>query len=243
MTDSGFMFREFLKNEGLQVLVEMHGKMYPSLIREFYSNLQCKNGVYQTMVKNIFIILDEDFLVDVGGLGRFDHPYRYFEEKLLSAFEPVRAYTNMLRDSQRHHATSKPIVTALAMVSDALAQARDSRSSENLTISTGFLSLKRPIPRLDETPKIFQFQNTDPLAWARSSRSSENLAYIHFHMDIYKYEGMWTYFEDADFYPESTKLPPPTNKSDEESIAPPVQNHALDEANNDEVEEDDEEAE
>ncbi|KAF1856043.1 hypothetical protein Lal_00018608 [Lupinus albus] len=62
------------QSQGLQVLVEMHGKMYPSLIREFYSNFKCKNGVYQTMAKNIFIILDEDFLVDVGGLGRFDHP-------------------------------------------------------------------------------------------------------------------------------------------------------------------------
>ncbi|KAF1884375.1 hypothetical protein Lal_00033551 [Lupinus albus] len=60
--------------------------------------------------------------------------------------------------------------------SDALAQARDSRSSENLIVSTGLLSLKRPIPRLGETPRIFQFQNTDPLAWARSSRSSKNLA-------------------------------------------------------------------
>ncbi|KAF1888255.1 hypothetical protein Lal_00037362 [Lupinus albus] len=62
------------QSQGLQVLVEMHGKMYPSLIREFYSNFKCKNGVYQTMAKNIFIILDEDFLVDIGGLGRFDHP-------------------------------------------------------------------------------------------------------------------------------------------------------------------------
>ncbi|KAF1868048.1 hypothetical protein Lal_00033989 [Lupinus albus] len=99
MIDSEFMFLEFLKNQGLQVLVEMHGKIYPSLIREFYSNFHCKNGVYQTMVKNIFIIMDEDLLVDVGGLGRFNHPYGYFEEKLLSAFEPVRAYRNMLRDS------------------------------------------------------------------------------------------------------------------------------------------------
>ncbi|KAF1872222.1 hypothetical protein Lal_00038007 [Lupinus albus] len=111
MTESGFMFPEFLKNQGLQ----------------------CKNGVYQTMVKNIFIVQDEDLLVDVGGLGRFDHPYGYFEEKLLSAFEPVRAYRNMLRDSQRHQATSKPIVTALAVeyrlfISPRiLARARDSR--------------------------------------------------------------------------------------------------------------------
>ncbi|KAF1888292.1 hypothetical protein Lal_00043164 [Lupinus albus] len=46
--------------------------------------------------------------------------------------------------------------------------------------------------------------------------------YIHFHMDIYKYDGMWTYFEDVDFYPETTDLPPPANSSDEESVAPPI---------------------
>ncbi|KAF1874118.1 hypothetical protein Lal_00041562 [Lupinus albus] len=67
--------------------------------------------------------------------------------------------------------------------------------------------------------------------------------YIHFHMDIYKYDGIWTYFEDVDFYLESTELPQPVNSSDEESVAPPVQYHALDEANNEEAEEDNEEEE
>ncbi|KAF1889049.1 hypothetical protein Lal_00043368 [Lupinus albus] len=146
------------------------------------------------MVNNIFIILDDDLLVNVGGLVRFDHPYGYFEEKTLSDFEPVRAYRNMLRESQI-------IEHALVDVSD-----------------IGYLII-------------------DP---------QENLIlgqYIHFHMDIYKYHGMWTYFEDADFYPESTELPPPVNNSDEELVAPSVQFHALDEVNNDEAEEDDEEEE
>ncbi|KAF1879935.1 hypothetical protein Lal_00022842 [Lupinus albus] len=277
MTDSGFMFPEFLKNQGLQVLVEMHGKMCPSLIREFYSNLQCKNGVYQTMVKNIFIILDEDLLVDVGGLGRFDHPYGYFEEKLLCDFEPVRAYRNMLRDSQRHQATSKPIVNALAVEYRLLYTSlvyclapRDLHHDdptevdlylmfalkENVRIywphlillnilgfSTSSSALGYPIliSRIIEHALVdvsdTGYLITDP---------QENLIlgqYIHFHMDIYKYEGLWTYFEDVDFYPESPELPPPANNSDEESIAPLVQYHALDEANNDEAEEDDEEVE
>ncbi|KAF1888259.1 hypothetical protein Lal_00037367 [Lupinus albus] len=41
-------------------------------------------------------------------------------------------------------------------------------------------------------------------------------------MDIYKYDGMWTYFEDVDFYPETTDLPPPENRSDEELVGPPI---------------------
>ncbi|KAF1869485.1 hypothetical protein Lal_00041638 [Lupinus albus] len=159
------------------------------------------------MVKNIFIILDEDLLVDVGGLGRFDHSYGYFEEKLLSAFEPVRAYRNMLRDSQRHQATSKPIVTALAVEYRLL-----------YTLLVYCLA-----PR--------DLHHDDPM---------EVDLYLMFAL---KENGMWTYFEDADFYPQSSKLPPPANSLDEESVSPPVQYHALDEANNDEAEEDDEEAE
>ncbi|KAF1858794.1 hypothetical protein Lal_00013717 [Lupinus albus] len=272
MTDSGFMFPDFLKNQGLQVLVEMHGKMYPSLIREFYSNLQCKNGVYQTMVKNIFIILDEDLLVDVGGLGRFDHPYGYFEEKLLSAFEPVRAYKNMLRDSQRHLATSKPTVSTLAMEYRLLytllvycLAPRDLHHDDPMEVDLYLVFALKENPHLILLNKLGSSTSSGALGYPilisriiehalvdvsdtgyLITDPQENLIlgqYIHFHMDIYKYEGMWTYFEDSDFYPESLELIPPANNSDEESVAPPVQYHALDEVNNDEAEEDDQEAE
>ncbi|KAF1885896.1 hypothetical protein Lal_00015486 [Lupinus albus] len=136
----------------------------------------CKNGVYQTMVKNIFIILDEDFLVDVGGLGRFDHPYGYFEEKLLSDFEPLRTYKTMLRDSQQNQATNKPTVSALAV------------------------EYKLMYTLLDYCLAPRDLRHDDPT----------------------ECDGIWTYFEDVDFYPESTDLPPPENNSDEESVAPPV---------------------
>ncbi|KAF1894651.1 hypothetical protein Lal_00027028 [Lupinus albus] len=237
MTDSGFMFPEFLKNQGLQVLVEMHGKMYPSLIREFYSNFQCKNGVYQTMVKNIFIIMDEDLLVVVGSLRRFDHPYGYFEEKLLSAFEPVRAYKNMLRDSHRHQATIVEYIYLMFALKENVRIDWPHLILLNMlsfSTSSGALGYPILISRIIEHALVdvsdTGYMITDP---------QDNLImgqYIHFHMDIYKYEGMWTYFEGADFYPESPELPPPTNSSDEESVAPHVQYHALDEANNDEAE-------
>ncbi|KAF1891587.1 hypothetical protein Lal_00042581 [Lupinus albus] len=85
------------------------------MTREFYNNIQCKNGVYQTIVKYRFIILDEDLLVDVGGLARFDHSNGYFEEKWMSAFEPVKVYISMLRYSQRSEATNKPHASTLAV--------------------------------------------------------------------------------------------------------------------------------
>ncbi|KAF1866224.1 hypothetical protein Lal_00024223 [Lupinus albus] len=101
MIDSGFIFLELLRYQCVQVCVELYGKMYPSLIREFYSNFQCKNGVYQTMVKDRFIILDEDLIAVVGCLTRFGRPYGTFEKKLLGLFTPVNAYRTMLRDTKR----------------------------------------------------------------------------------------------------------------------------------------------
>ncbi|KAF1858802.1 hypothetical protein Lal_00013725 [Lupinus albus] len=217
MTDSGFVFPEFLKNQGLQVFVELHGKMYLSLIREFYNNLRCKNGVYQTMVKNRFIILDEDSLVDVGGLARFDHPYGYFEEKLLNVFElvnenvrtdwPQLMLLNMLEFSTSSGALGYPILIS-RIIEHALVDLSD----------TGYLI-------------------TDP------QENFIQVQYIHFHLDIYKYDEIWTYFEDVDFYPVSNELPPLVNSSDEESAVPPVQYHALDEIDNEVEEEDSEEEE
>ncbi|KAF1888799.1 hypothetical protein Lal_00036841 [Lupinus albus] len=235
MTDSRFMFPEFLKNQGLQVLVEMHGKMYSSLIREFYSNLQCKNGVYQIMVKNIFIILDEDLLVDVGGLRRFDHLYGYIEEKLLSAFEPVRAYKTMLRDSQRHQATSKPIVTALAVEYRLLytllfycLAPRDLHHDDPTEVDLYLMFALKENVRID-CPHLILLNMLD------FSTSSGALGYSILISRIIEHALV-------DVSNTSPKLPPPANSSDEELVVPLVQYHALDEANNDEAKEDDEEA-
>ncbi|KAF1866143.1 hypothetical protein Lal_00031447 [Lupinus albus] len=256
MTDSGFMFPEFLRNQALQVFVEMHGKMYPSLIKEFYSKFQCKNGVYHTMVENIFIILDEDLLVDVGGLGRLDHPYGYFEEKFLNAFEPVKAYRTMLRDSQRSQASTKPHVSAFAVEYRLLhtlfvycLAPRDLHHDDPMEVDLYLIFALKENVRID-WPHLLLLNMLDfstssgalgyPILISRIIEHAlvdvsdtgylvtdpqENLIlgqYIHFHMDIYKYDEIWTYFEDVDFYPESIELPPPVNRSDEELVAPPV---------------------
>ncbi|KAF1877128.1 hypothetical protein Lal_00015789 [Lupinus albus] len=71
MIESGFTFHELLRYQGVQVCVELYGKMYPSLIREFYSNFQYKNGVYQTMVK------DRTTLRDTKRSVASQKPYAY----------------------------------------------------------------------------------------------------------------------------------------------------------------------
>ncbi|KAF1885941.1 hypothetical protein Lal_00018482 [Lupinus albus] len=247
MTEYGFVFPEFFKNHGLQVFVELHGKIYPSLIREFYSNFQHKNGIYQTMVKDKFIVLDEDLLVDVVGLDRFDHQYGYFEEKLLNSFEPAKVYKSMLRDSQQDKATNRPQASALAVEYRLL-----HTLLENLRIdwpelmllnmlefskSSGALGYQILISRIIEHALVdlsdIGYLITDP---------QEHLIlgqYIHFHLDIYKYDGIWTCIEDVDFYPIITDLLPLMDDSDEDTVAHPVHYQALDEV--EDVEDDPEE--
>ncbi|KAF1895943.1 hypothetical protein Lal_00033893 [Lupinus albus] len=209
MIEFGYMFLEFFKNQGLHVCVELHGKMYPSLIREFYNNLQCKNGVYQTMVKDRFIILDEDLLVDVGGLARFDHPYGYFEEKWMSAFERVKVYRSMLRDSKRltytllaycwvprdaHHdePTEVDMYLMFSLKENLRIDCPQLILLNMLAFSTSSGALGYPIliSRIIEHVLVdlldTEFLNTNPQQHFILGQ------FIHHHLDIYKYDDVWT---------------------------------------------------
>ncbi|KAF1898777.1 hypothetical protein Lal_00022722 [Lupinus albus] len=60
---------------------------------------------------------------------------------------------------------------------------------------------------------------------------------IHHHLDIYKYDEVWTYFEDVDPYPVCIELHLLVDSFNEESAAHPIQYHALDEIEDDDKEE------
>ncbi|KAF1891448.1 hypothetical protein Lal_00017084 [Lupinus albus] len=60
------------------------------------------------MVKDRFIILYEDLMVDVGGFARFGRPYGIFEKKWLGQFTHINTYRTMLRDTKRSKALNKP---------------------------------------------------------------------------------------------------------------------------------------
>ncbi|KAF1864728.1 hypothetical protein Lal_00039894 [Lupinus albus] len=63
---------------------------------------------------------------------------------------------------------------------------------------------------------------------------------IYHHLDIFKVDRSWTYFEDINASPRGTNLPPPLDDSDEDTVVRPVYYHALDEVEDveDDLEED-----
>ncbi|KAF1864693.1 hypothetical protein Lal_00032011 [Lupinus albus] len=101
--------------QGVNTFVEMDRTIYPPLIREFYSNFQCKNEVFLTMIKGKFIVLNEELLMEVGGFKCFEYQYGTFERKMMNSFEPVNVYRSLLRNIDHCDARSKPHATSLAV--------------------------------------------------------------------------------------------------------------------------------
>ncbi|KAF1888976.1 hypothetical protein Lal_00039575 [Lupinus albus] len=69
LVEEGFQFPHELEVQGTNTFIGLHGKLYPSLIREFYSNFVYKNDQYITMVKGKLIMLDEELFLAVGDLS------------------------------------------------------------------------------------------------------------------------------------------------------------------------------
>ncbi|KAF1896130.1 hypothetical protein Lal_00042896 [Lupinus albus] len=74
LVEEGFQFPHELEVQGTNTFIGLHGKLYSSLIREFYSNFVYKNGQYITMVKGKLIVLDEELFLAVGGLSSSGEP-------------------------------------------------------------------------------------------------------------------------------------------------------------------------
>ncbi|KAF1877056.1 hypothetical protein Lal_00033609, partial [Lupinus albus] len=90
-------FPHHLEVQGTNTFVELNGKLYPSLIREFYNNFQFKDGVYMTMVKGKVIVLDEDLFLSVGGLSSSESPLGDCENEQWESFDVVDIYKSCLR--------------------------------------------------------------------------------------------------------------------------------------------------
>ncbi|KAF1884238.1 hypothetical protein Lal_00035308 [Lupinus albus] len=214
--------------------------MYPSLIREFYSNFHCKNGVYQTMVKDMFIILDEDLIADVRGLARFGRPYGTFEKKLLGRCRisndvHLLAYCLV----PRHTNHTKPTIDDLFLIFAIRERQRVNWPKlillyrlEFSVATSGSLAyplliswiIEEALVDVSDTPFIL-------------TNISEHLLIgtcIYHYLDICKVDGAWTYCEDINAYLGGIDLPPLVDDSDEDTVVHPVQYQALDEVEDDE---------
>ncbi|KAF1884368.1 hypothetical protein Lal_00033544 [Lupinus albus] len=99
LVEEGFQFPHELEVQGTNTFIGLHGKLYPSLIREFYSNFVYKNGRYITMVKGKLIVLDEELFLAVGGLSSSGEPLGNCENEQWDDFEAVATYRSCLRDT------------------------------------------------------------------------------------------------------------------------------------------------
>ncbi|KAF1866174.1 hypothetical protein Lal_00031478 [Lupinus albus] len=99
LVEEGFQFPHELEVQGTITFIELHGKFYPSLIREFYSNFVYKNGRYITMVKGKLIVLDEELFLAIGGLSSSGEPLGNCENEKWDNFEALATYRSCLRDT------------------------------------------------------------------------------------------------------------------------------------------------
>ncbi|KAF1881633.1 hypothetical protein Lal_00039849, partial [Lupinus albus] len=86
LVEQGFEFPHQME------LHEVQGKIYPSLVREFYNNFQYKDVVYMSLVGGKRITLYEQVFLDVGGLPNFKYPYGRSETAFWNAFEFVKKW-------------------------------------------------------------------------------------------------------------------------------------------------------
>ncbi|KAF1889714.1 hypothetical protein Lal_00025042 [Lupinus albus] len=89
LVEEGFQFPHELEVQGTNTFIGLHGIIYPSLIREFYSNFVYKNGHYITMVKGKLIVLDEELFLAVGGLSSSGEPLGNCENEQWNDFEAL----------------------------------------------------------------------------------------------------------------------------------------------------------
>ncbi|KAF1885767.1 hypothetical protein Lal_00008506 [Lupinus albus] len=97
LVEQGFQFSHQLEVRGTNTFVKLNGKLYPSLIREYYNNFQFKDGVYMTMVKGKIIVLNEELFLAVGGLSSSGSPLGDCENEQWESFDVVDMYKSCLR--------------------------------------------------------------------------------------------------------------------------------------------------
>ncbi|KAF1860411.1 hypothetical protein Lal_00037751 [Lupinus albus] len=74
LVEQAFEFPHCLEVQGANTFMEMSGNIYPTLIQEFYSNFQYREGLYFSMVRGKLITVHEDLFFEVGGLSSVGSP-------------------------------------------------------------------------------------------------------------------------------------------------------------------------
>ncbi|KAF1870716.1 hypothetical protein Lal_00026408 [Lupinus albus] len=216
----GFDLPHQLKMQGVDTFLELQGKVYPSLIREFYSNFQCNDGVIMSMVMGTLITLSEELLLEVGGFKCLEYPYGRLENALMSAFEPVKVNNSLLRntlvprDTNHDELTTANLRLMFAIkerlkinwsLQILLTMSSIASSSSGSLVYPIFLS--RLLDHLEIDTFGVKITRTNHIDHLQIGHHIHRLGICHFC-------GLWEYCEDLDF--EIVCIEPTDEESDDE---------------------------
>ncbi|KAF1892775.1 hypothetical protein Lal_00042669 [Lupinus albus] len=173
LVEQGLDFPHQMELQGANAFLEMQGRIYPSVVREFYSNFQYKDETFMSLVGGKLIMLDEKLFLDVGVLTSFKYPYGRFETALWNAFE-YQLWKSRLSDKGVAWARMAHLDPKVGGGVGETCKVTKDQTQHSPRAVIGF-SLKRAHSRSGEKIPPFQNFRSDPLAQARDSRSIENL--------------------------------------------------------------------
>ncbi|KOM43661.1 hypothetical protein LR48_Vigan05g126600 [Vigna angularis] len=97
-----FSFPNLIIEQGVQHLMELRGRYYPDLVRTFYYNLKIRDGVFQTRVKGVDIVLDNDIWTNVAKVPVLEHSQTIPDD--FAQFNKIAVYQSFLRNPRQHNA-------------------------------------------------------------------------------------------------------------------------------------------
>ncbi|KOM56528.1 hypothetical protein LR48_Vigan10g242000 [Vigna angularis] len=101
-TSYNFSFPNLIIEQGVQHIMELRGRYYPDLVRIFYFNLKVRDGVFQTRVKGVDIVLDNDIWTNVAKVPVLENSQIIPND--FSQFNKIMVYQSFLRNPRQHNA-------------------------------------------------------------------------------------------------------------------------------------------
>ncbi|KAF1881653.1 hypothetical protein Lal_00039871 [Lupinus albus] len=234
-TDVPWLFHHELEVQGTNTFIGLHGKLYPSLIREFYSNFVYKNGRYITMVKGKLIGLDEELFLAVGGLSKSATYITTCLRGTLSVtpggltkvgsltvenrlLHYVIAYMLVQKNTNRAHPTKNDLKMIFAIKQEILVNwpAEILKVMSGIaTSSSRLLAYRIFISRIIDHMEI---DTSDVEIKLTNTHDHQLGEYLIHKMGIYKITSTWMYQED---YRTTVDLDLSDEETSEQPIAPP----------------------
>ncbi|KAF1860157.1 hypothetical protein Lal_00033755 [Lupinus albus] len=201
LVEEGFQFPHELEVQGTNTFIGLHGKLYPSLIREFYSNSVYKNGQYITMVKGKLIVLDEELFLAVGGLSSSGEPLGNCENEQWDNFEALATYRSCLRDNvSRNTNHAQPTTNDLKMIFAIKQGILVNWPTEILKVMSGIATSSSKLLAngifISRVIDHMEIDNSDVEIKLTNTHDHQLGEYLIHKMGIYKITSTWMYQED-----------------------------------------------